>query len=255
MQRDSILGTFVVATVLCVVCSLMVSGTAQRLKARITNNERLDRKKNILLAAQLADESAKPGEINEVYEERIKERWIDLSTGEEVPPSQLPTGYDPAKAANDPKLRVPVESGALMGVRYREPYAAVYEIYDGDKVSGYVLPVYGKGLWGTIWGFLALQADAQTVKGITFYKHKETPGLGAEIESEAFKSQWPGKTARDDQGDVLIQVKKGQTPEGTPAAEYTIDGLTGATITTRGVDHLARYWLGEQGFGQFLAKQ
>jgi Na+-transporting NADH:ubiquinone oxidoreductase subunit C len=251
MQRDSVIGTFTVAAVLCVACSLLVAGTAEALRSKISNNAELDRKKNILIAAGLADKSASPKEVDSIYEENITEVMIDLATGAVVSESDLPPGYDPKKASNDPSLKVPVENNALMGIRYREPYAPVYELNSG----GYVLPVYGKGLWGTLWGFLALEKDAKTVKGLTFYSHKETPGLGAEVDNPNWKAQWPGKDAIDEEGDVLIHVKKGQTPPDSPEAAYTIDGLSGATITTKGVDHLINYWLGDNGFGKFLAKQ
>ncbi|TWT36371.1 Na(+)-translocating NADH-quinone reductase subunit C [Posidoniimonas corsicana] len=252
MQRDSTAGTFIVATVLCVVCSFLVAGTAQLLDGKIKSNKVVDRKKNVLIAAGLVDASASPEQVDKEYDDKIKEVMVDLATGQPVSDDELPKGYDPKKAANDPKLNVPVENNALMGIRNREPYAPVYKIASG----GYVLPVYGKGLWGTLWGFLALEDDATTVKGITFYDHKETPGLGAEIaDSEQWKEQWPGKKAIDSNGDVQLQVKKGKTASDNPAFDYTIDGVSGATITSKGVDHLIKYWLGDDGFGKYLAKQ
>lgn len=252
MQVNSTQGTFAVAATLCVVCSFLVAGTAQALKSQIDTNKELDRKKNILIAAGLADKGAAPGEVDSIYKDSIEELMIDLSAGDAVPEGDLPGGekYDPSKAAKDPKLQVEVVDNGLMGIRFREPYAPVYKI----KSGGYVLPIYGKGLWGTVYGFLSLEEDAETVKGITFYDHKETPGLGAEVENPEWQSQWPGKKAYAPDGAVQLGVKKGQTPSDSPAAGYTIDGLSGATITTKGVDHMVKYWLGPEGFGNYLAK-
>lgn len=251
MQRDSVSFTFTVATVLCVVCSLMVAGTAEGLRSGIKTNKELDRKKNILIAADLAGSDTGPDEVDRVYQENIEEVMVDLSTGEPASEGELPDGYDPAKAAKDPELQVEVLGDGLMGIRHREPYAPIYKLGSG----GYVLPIYGKGLWGTLYGFLAMESDGMTVKGITFYEHKETPGLGAEVENPNWQSQWPGKKAYAPDGAVQLAVKKGQTPADTPAADYTIDGLSGATITTKGVDHMISYWLGPEGFGKYLANQ
>lgn len=251
MQRDTTAGTFLVATVLCVVCSFLVAGTANVLGSKIGENKVLDRKKNVLLAAKLVEPDATAAEVNEVYSDQIDDIMVDLATGQVISKEDLPEGYDPKKAANNPELNVPVENNALMGIKNREPYAQVYKIQSG----GYVLPVYGKGLWGTLWGFLALNDDAQTIKGITFYEHKETPGLGAEVDNPIWKAKWPGKLGIDDSGEVKIGVKKGTVAPDSEAANYTVDGLSGATITTKGVDHLVTYWLGDEGFGKYLAKK
>ena len=110
------------------------------------------------------------------------------------------------------------------------------------------MPIRGKGLWSTLWGFLSLDANDFTTRGITFYAHGETPGLGGEVDSDAFKNQWMEENATlDKDGKVIIEVSKaGQAVEGE------IDGLAGATITTQGVDKLIKYWLGPDGFGPFL---
>lgn len=251
MQPNSVSGTFTVATVLCVVCSLFVAGTAEALRGRIAENKELDRKKNILIAAGLSDGKESSDQVDAIYEENITEVMVDLATGDVMSEEQIPAGYDPKKASKDPDLRVPVKDNGLMGIRDREPYAPVYQLNSG----GYVLPIYGKGLWGTLWGFLALEKDAKTVKGVTFYDHKETPGLGAEVENKEWQGEWVGKTIVDEEGNVQLRVKKGQTPSDSPQFAYTIDGLSGATITSKGVDYLATYWLGDEGFGKYLAKQ
>jgi Na+-transporting NADH:ubiquinone oxidoreductase subunit C len=119
-------------------------------------------------------------------------------------------------------------------------------------VEKLILPIYGKGLWSTLYGFLALEKDLKTVSGITFYQHGETPGLGGEVDNPNWKGKWQGKQAFDDSGDVIIKVIKGAVIPGAPDADHQIDGLSGATLTARGVDNLVQFWLGENGYGPYL---
>jgi Na+-transporting NADH:ubiquinone oxidoreductase subunit C len=117
-----------------------------------------------------------------------------------------------------------------------------------------VLPIHGYGLWGTLYGFLSLEGDGNTVIGLGFYEHKETPGLGAEVDNPKWKAIWPGKKVYDDQGEVAVQVVKGGVDKASDEAIHQVDGLSGATLTSRGVENLLRFWLGDEGFGPFLAK-
>lgn len=245
MSRDSVLGTFVVATVLCVVCSLVVSGAAVGLKEEQRRNKELDKKKNVLIAAGLADKSTSSEEIDGIFDSQINEVDVDLATGKIV--------EDEAEVEQGKETLVAVEPpDALMGVRERPEVLTVYEIREseGGPTSGYIFPVEGKGLWSTLKGFLALEADGQTVRGITFYSHAETPGLGGEVDNPKWKSQWKGKQVYDESGEVDLNVIKG-----TASNEHQIDGLSGATITSKGVDHIVDYWLGPNGFGPYLKSQ
>lgn len=247
--RDSTAGTVLIALILCVVCSAVVSTAAVGLKGWQDANKALDKKKNILLAAGLCEPGSSADEVNSIYEESIVEVLIDLETGEAVDPESEdlpidPESYDPRKAANDEELQEPIEAGALPGFAYREPYAEIYEIKEG----GYILPIYGKGLWSTLYGFLAVEADKETVKGITYYSHAETPGLGGEVDNPGWKAMWPGKKIYEEDGDVALTVVKGKASD-----EYGVDGLSGATITSKGVDQMIKYWLGPNAFGKYLA--
>ncbi|MGD9857155.1 MAG: NADH:ubiquinone reductase (Na(+)-transporting) subunit C, partial [Planctomycetaceae bacterium] len=163
--------------------------------------------------------------------------------------------YDPRKAAKDPQQSVPIPAEAdPAGIKRRERVAAAYIVKAEDgSVTQIVLPIYGKGLWSTLYGFLALRADAGAgfpVQGITFYEHGETPGLGGEVDNPRWKSQWPGKLLLNDAGIPILQVTK---PD-RAAADNEIDGISGASITSHGVEHLVNYWLGEDGFGPFLER-
>ena len=137
-------------------------------------------------------------------------------------------------------------------IKKKPKYMPVYEVRDQGEVSKYIFPIYGKGLWSTLYGFLALDKDLETIRGITFYQHGETPGLGGEVDNPKWKALWKGKKAFDENNDVKISVIKGKVDTSNPNKEYLVDGLSGATLTTRGVDHLVKYWLGKHGYGAFI---
>ena len=262
MKRDTISGTLLVAIVLCVVCSVMVSSAAVLLRPRQEANRKLDQQRNVLLAAGVDVDGMSSTELVAMFndETKVQRVLIDLSTGDvvdaEVAGIDLAT-YDPQKAAKTPDLstRVSSAAGPTPGVSRREKYAFVYQIMTDGKVDQFVLPIYGKGLWSTLYGFLALEGDIRTVGGITFYEHKETPGLGGEVDNPAWKTKWPGKQVFDDQWNVDFQVIKGAVDPNSVKAPHQVDGLSGATITSRGVSNLVQYWVGPDGFGKFLEKQ
>jgi Na+-transporting NADH:ubiquinone oxidoreductase subunit C len=103
-----------------------------------------------------------------------------------------------------------------------------------------------------MFGFLALDADFRTIRGFTFYEHGETPGLGGEIDNPRWQKKWQGKLAFSEDGQVMIEVLRGSVEAGDPLAPYRVDGISGATKTTQGVQGLVRFWLGENGYGPFL---
>jgi Na+-transporting NADH:ubiquinone oxidoreductase subunit C len=263
MPRERLGHTFLVAAVLCIVCSVLVSGAAVGLRSTQEANKLRDKQQNILSVAGIELDARK---VADVYGERIQTRIVKLETGAIVSDDELqsagidPKTYDPRQAAGDPKLSTPIPEGALPGVRQREKYAFVYFVIgnDGKSVEQVILPIYGKGLWSTLYGFLALADDGSTIRGITYYEHGETPGLGGEVDNPAWKAKWKGKEAfegGDPSSDVEIRVIKGEVSSGTADAEHKVDGLSGATITSRGVSTMLQYWLGEHGFGPFLAKR
>ena len=262
MKRDTIGGTILVALVLCVACSVLVSSAAVGLRSMQDANKKLDQQRNVLLAAGVDVDAMSADEILAMFgdESKVERILVDLSTGEPVDTEaagiDLDT-YDPKKAAKSPELseRVNGEGGPTPGVSRREKYAFVYKIKDSEEGDQFVLPVYGKGLWSTLYGFLALKDDIRTVGGITFYEHKETPGLGGEVDNPAWKAKWPEKRLFDDDWNIELEVIKGEVDTNSAGAEYKIDGLSGATITSRGVSNLVQYWVGPDGFGKFLEKQ
>jgi Na+-transporting NADH:ubiquinone oxidoreductase subunit C len=241
--NDSISKTFGVALALCVVCAVVVSSAAVILRPTQEVNKLLDLKTNILASAGLLQE----GVSIETQFEQISTRVVDLDTGRFIDTVDAAT-YDQRKASKDPAMSValdPKQDPAK--IKRRANYATVYLVEGEQGIEKIILPVKGYGLWSTLYGFLALEADLQTVAGIGFYEHTETPGLGGEVDNPKWKAGWIGKQAYN-QGEVVINVLKGKADMSRAGSESQIDGLAGATLTTRGVDNLVRYWLGDEGF-------
>ena len=256
MARESFGHTLKVAAMLCIACSVLVAGAAVGLRDIQEANKVKDQKKNVLMAAGLFKVGENQvSEVNDIYDQWVERQLVDLETGQPVEGEEIdPEKYDPRKAAKDPELSKEIEPAtALGGISRRERYSFVYTVKgESGAVEQVVLPIYGKGLWSTLYGFLAVASDGETVKGITFYEHGETPGLGGEVDNPRWKAKWEGKQLYDEAGEIAIQVIKGQVTETTPEAETKIDGLSGATITSAGVQQLVQYWVGPDGFGTYL---
>ena len=186
--------------------------------------------------------------------ENFDRRLVDLETGEFTDAVEL-DGYDQRSASSDPQLsRALSKAEDQAGIGRRANYAEVYLLNDSDGLDQIIIPVHGKGLWSTLYGYLSLDSDLRTISGLQFYEHAETPGLGGEVDNPDWRASWKGKLAYDETGNVVVEVVKGSVDPGSATADYKVDGLAGATLTTRGVNNLVRFWLGEQGFGPFLKK-
>lgn len=249
-SNDTIGKTIFVALALCLVCSVLVSTAAVNLRPMQNMNRELDKKRNILQAAGLLEEGKS---VDELYK-NIEARVIDVATGEYV--DEDPAAYDQRKAAKDPATSVVVSRDRdIASIKRQAKQASVYLVRHKGKVKKVILPLHGLGLWSTLYGFIALDAkNLSTIKGLVYYEHAETPGLGGEIDNPAWKALWNGKQAFDAAGNVRIGVIKGRVNPARPEAKYQVDGLSGATITSRGVDNMLKYWLGDGGFGPYLAK-
>ncbi|WP_417385147.1 Na(+)-translocating NADH-quinone reductase subunit C [Gimesia sp.] len=258
MSRDSIGFTFIVSATLCVVCSILVSGAAVGLRSKQELNKEIERKKNILSVAGLLKPGEGTGNVRQIYEDHVDGIIVDLNTGKVVTDDKElfphPEEYDQKAAIDNPKMSMAIESSKdLAGIKRRENYSWVYLIHDENgKLTQYVLPVRGKGLWSTMWGFIALETDLTTVAGLTFYEQGETPGLGGEVDNPKWKAQWVGKEVYNKEFQPDIEVIKGSVNPESPNAIHEVDGLSGATITSRGVTHLLDFWLGDLGFKPYL---
>ncbi|MBJ7550494.1 Na(+)-translocating NADH-quinone reductase subunit C [Marinomonas ostreistagni] len=256
-SNDSISKTIIVAVALCLVCSIFVAGAAVGLKPIQQENRDLDRKRNILAAAQMLQ----PGEnIDEVFA-NVEKRLVNVSEGRFATEEELAQAgvtvdaYNQQAAAKDPALSVSLSGDQdPASIKRRANFATVYVVKDENADARIILPVHGYGLWSTMYGFMALEGDFSTVVGFGFYQQAETPGLGGEVDNPAWKALWEGKEVYNEQGDAVIALAKGAVDPNDPQASHKVDGLSGATLTSRGVTNLVQYWLGEDGFGPFLAK-
>ena len=250
-SNDTISKTFVVAGSLCIVCSILVSVMAVSLKPTQLKNKDLDKKKNILMAAGLYEN---PETIDEVFNQKIKGRVVDLATGDYINTLDANT-VDTKEAAKNPATSDLIPAGKdLGGIKRRAKHTVIYEVIENGAIEQVVLPVYGKGLWSTLYGFLAVKADGNTIIGLGFYEHAETPGLGGEVDNPRWKALWKGKKIYDENWNLKVEVLKGQVLPNSPNLDYQVDGLSGATITARGVGNLLRYWMGDEGFSKYLTK-
>ncbi len=210
--------TIIFALVVCVSCSIVLALAAGALKPTIQKNEILDVQKNILMATGIVDDpkSVSPDEMTELYASSIKELVID-KTGSlvaDITPKDLEDSRDDTKFA-------------------------LYIREENSEILSYCFPVSGKGLWSTIYGYVALENDGKTVKGVTFYKHGETPGLGGEVDKKWFADNFKGKTVFNARGELTpLIVCKGKIPAGLSAEKlaYTVDGISGSTLTGNGVN-------------------
>lgn len=234
------------AIALCLVGSVLVSAAAIGLRPLQEANAKLSKQTNILQVAGLLQEG---GDVAAIYADRIEPRVVDLRTGEFTDAVDADT-YDERIAERDPELSEALSAEQdLAQIKRQAFYSTIYLVKGAEGYDSVILPVHGYGLWSTLYGFVALKPDGNEIIGLQFYQHAETPGLGGEVDNPSWRAQWAGKQLYDADGNVAIEVVK----SGATGA-YEVDGLAGATLTSRGVNNLVQYWVGEDGFGPFLAQ-
>lgn len=243
---DNTAKTVTVALLLCLVASMVVSAAAVSLRPLQEKNAALDKQVNIVQVAGLYKDGVDVAEVFRSFEPHV----LELATGaftDRFDPYQ----FDDRAAAEDVTLSAPLDDDPA-GIRRQAEYVTIYLLRDEsgalDKV---ILPVYGYGLWSTLYGFIAVEEDGNTIYGLQFYEHAETPGLGAEVDNPRWKALWRDKKLRDGEGNLAITVAKTPPPAGR---DHFVDALSGATLTSRGVDNLVRFWMSERGFEPFLER-
>lgn len=253
-NKESTVRTLTVAVLVCLVCSVFVAGAAVALKPTQAENRQLDKQRSILAIAGLAEPGMNAKQVKALFGERIQAKVVDLQNGT-FTDAQNPATFDPLKAAKDPELSKSLSGEEdIASIKHREQFTTVYMVEQGGELQTLILPVRGYGLWSTLHGFIAVKGDLNTVVGFGFYQHGETPGLGGEVDNPKWKGLWVGKTLFDDNGDLAVEIIKGSVDPQSAKAEHQVDGLAGATLTSKGVNNLLHFWLGENGFGPFLAK-
>ena len=250
-MNESIVKTIGVAFAVCLICSLVVSASAVSLRDLQKENKLNDKRIKILQVADIYDPNIS---IAEQFSE-LESKFIDFNTGlmmDEYNNFSI-DDYDQIIVTKDPNLssKVPTSEDIAI-IKNRENVGKIYILRDEiGTIDKLVLPIRGYGLWGTLYGYISIEDDFNTVSGIEFYDHKETPGLGAEVDNPKWKAQWKGKKIYKD-NKVNLAVIKGKVEAGDSESTYKIDGLSGATITSRGVTNMVAYWFGESGYSSLL---
>jgi Na+-transporting NADH:ubiquinone oxidoreductase subunit C len=247
-SNDSIVKTIGVTVGLCLICSVIVSFAAVSLRPTQVKNQIEDRQRNIYAVAGLDD----PALSQEQRDARLEARVVDLETGEYADID--PETFDQADAAEDPEMSRRLAKGEdVAGIGRLPKYAEVYLVKsEGGDLERVVLPVSGYGLWSTLYGFISVDADGESVYRLKYYDQKETPGLGGEVDNPKWLNLWPGKDIYADDGSVHLQVIKGAVDPASAKADHQIDGLSGATLTSQGVSNMMKFWFGELGFAPYL---
>ena len=230
----------IIPLIACIACAIIVSVTAVSVRPEQNLNIENEKKVKILAAAGI--------HTDKVDEEflRIKTVFVDFEMGKLV---TIDPAYDHIKAASNPDQSTVIPKADDIAVlKRRENIGTIYVWVDEkNAIEKLVLPIRGYGLWGTLYGYLSLDSDLNTVRGIEYYDHKETPGLGGEVDNPNWKSDWYGKRIYNENGSVALYVTKGAS-----STDYEIDGISGATLTTNGVSNMIKYWLGENGYGPII---
>jgi Na+-transporting NADH:ubiquinone oxidoreductase subunit C len=251
-NKDSFARTLFIVVGLCLICSIFVSTAAVLLKPTQQENRLLDKQKYILEAAGLIDPQAKltKKDILQTYKKYVEAKVVDLKTGSMVSGIDGDT-YDQQKASRDPATSF-VPQHDIASVKRVADNAVVYLVHDdAGKLTTVILPVHGYGLWSTMYAFLAVKPDMNTVQNLVYYSQGETPGLGGEVQNPKWKAKWNGKKLFDENGNIAIKVTKNPA---VAASDYGVDALSGATLTSNGVQHTLTFWLGDEGFARFIEK-
>ncbi|MBT3477892.1 MAG: NADH:ubiquinone reductase (Na(+)-transporting) subunit C [Candidatus Marinimicrobia bacterium] len=209
--------TLIFTTVVTVILGFFLSLAASALKEQQDLNIEIDIKKNILRSLDFA-----PSEENPWTPETVQTIFDDYISGIVVDNNgEIVLGKTPEDINSDVDVNLhPIYIKTMSG-----------------KINGYAIPISGKGLWSTLYGYFAIEADGVTTKGITFYKHGETPGLGGEVEKPWFQNNYKGKRFIDSSGELIgIQAIKGKVDQTSSEAFHQVDGISGATMTSKGLN-------------------
>ncbi len=251
-NKDSFSRTLIIVVGLCLICAIGVSTAAVLLRPIQAENKLLDKQQYILEAAGLIDTKAakvSKAQILEIYGKHIEAKLVNLKSGDWAQGDA--NTFDQRKASRDVKASF-VPEHDIASVKRVADDAVVYLVRDDQgKLTSVILPIHGYGLWSTMYAFLALDADLNTVQSLVYYEQGETPGLGGEVQNPQWKAKWHGKKLFDEQGNIAISVTKNPAIATT---EFGVDALSGATLTSNGVQHSLTFWLGKEGFASFIEK-
>ena len=251
MDNDSPAKAILVVTVTALVCSILVSAAAVFLQPLQQAYADIERIRYIVQLSGLVDDAAEVSEFDIVsaYQD-ISLQIIDLESG------SFDADLDPqpfVDASIDNELQelisIPPELDTA-ALQSRPRWVAVYLVESNAQLQRFIFPIYGRGMWSTIYGYLAIEGDLNTIADVLFYEHGETPGIGDQIQRASWLASWRGKRLYDEQGQLQFNI--GTDSAASPAADFRVDGIAGATLTVNGVANMVRYWFGPHGYASFI---
>lgn len=228
----------IVVMLFCVLCFAFVAFYFLVINKSAVAEKPDDKETAILKVAGLYESGKSEREVQSLYQARITPVTVDLDSGKNVPRASdkcvtLARSDDPAE------------------IRKRCATEEIFIVQDAQhRIEQVIVPIKGQGAKGMMQGLVALEPDGRTVKSIRYYDLKETPELGGKVQEEAWTRQWVGKKLVDDEGKPVFKV----LPPSQAQDAHSVDGITGATMTSNGVQNSVNYWMGERGFGPFLAR-
>ena len=245
--------TYLFMATITLASSLLLSYSYSALKEMSDSNEKFDKKRNIIKSVGVNISAMSKEDILNDYEQNVDEIILDEN---HIPVNNV--SWEELIGVEDKKNGITYFINKKDKINFNpddeKKFNSIQKylpLFFHSKKEVFVFPVSGKGLWSTLFGFLALDKDKNTVKGITFYKHKETPGLGGEVDKEWFQKNFIGKKIFNKKNDLVsVEVVKGKSSAlSIERQEHAVDGITGATITSKGVsDFLLRDLLRYEGF-------
>ena len=253
MNKDSPAKALLVVLVTALVCSSLVSAAVVLLRPIQLNNQMLERSRNIMQLTGLLTEGEIPPDEQMLELFRSMDiRMVDIDQADFN--NELdPLNFDQRRAVNSPELGVAIPSTQdLASLGRRSRFAPVYMVFRDGTLDRLILPVNGTGMWSMLYGYIALEADLNTIAEMVFYEQNETPGLGDQIAHPHWLELWQGRHVYNDLGNPRFRVAEGQVVVGSEAWLYEVDALSGATVTANAVTGLIHYWFGPHGYQEFL---
>ncbi|WP_417348297.1 Na(+)-translocating NADH-quinone reductase subunit C [Ferrimonas sp.] len=244
-NKDSVLGTMVFSVVLCLLCSFMITGTAEVLKERKLAKKRSELKRYVLVAANIQGDN-----IEELFDSRVTPMLVNLDSGttEDLSANEI-LDFDDRMAAINPETSIKPKKDTAR-IKRRANQARVFKVTDeSGQLASVVFPIHGKGLWSVVYGYVAIQPDLNTIEGLVISEHGETPGLTDFLKDTKWLSGWHNKQIFDDSGKPVLAVVKGGAKKGDV---HGVDGVSGATKTARGLQKAVKFWFGPEGYQNFL---
>lgn len=246
-DKNSVANTLLVAFLVSLGCAILVSSAAVLLKPKQLENRVLfSGVRNVLeLIESLHLDISREDAIRQ-----LEVSLIDLDSGAKIEGVDAVI-FDQREALKDPEqsVEIPLEYD-IAKLNRRTKLAQVYELRQARRLRYVIVPISGAGMWSTIYGYIAINSDLNTIAAVTFYEHGETPGIGDKIQDNDWLKQWRGRAIYES-NDVLFEVGKRTAPS---ASNYQVDAITGATITSQSTGTMIRYWFGEHGFRPYLAR-